>query len=88
MIIWDDEKYKKLKEKRNIDLTEIEQIILNKKYVTSLKNPSRPSQKLFIILYKNYIHVVPYIMDKSNNIILKTVYASRKFNKIYGGSGK
>ncbi len=88
MVIWDIDKYKKLKEERNIDLVEIEQIILNKKYITTLKNHSRPSQKLFIILYKNYIHAVPYIIDKNRNIILKTVYASRKFNKIYGGSGK
>lgn len=88
MIIWDDEKYVKLKEERNIDLVEIEQIVLNKKYITSLKNSSRTSQKLFIISYKNYIHVVPNIIDKNKNIILKTVYASRKFNKIYGGSGK
>jgi len=88
MIIWDDKKYKKLKEERNIDLVEVEQIILNRRYITSLKNPSRPSQKLFIINYKNYIHVVPYLIDANKNIILKTVYASRKFNKIYGGSGK
>ncbi len=88
MVIWDIDKYKKLKEERNIDLVEIEQIILNKKYIITLKNQSRPSQKLFIISYKNYIHVVPFIIDKNRNIILKTVYASRKFNRIYGGSGK
>ncbi len=86
MVIWDNDKYKKLKEERNTDLVEIEQIILTKKYITTLKNPSRPSQKLFIILYRNYIHVVPFIIDTNSNIILKTVYASRKFNRIYGGS--
>ncbi|MCF6334139.1 MAG: hypothetical protein L3J12_00155 [Spirochaetales bacterium] len=88
MVIWDNNKYRKLKEERNIDLVEIEQIILAKKYITTLKNQSRPSQKIFIILYKNYIHVVPYIIDQNRNIILKTAYASRKFNKIYGGSEK
>lgn len=88
MVIWDDEKYKKLKEDRDIDLYEIENIILNRKYITSLKNPSNPSQEIFIICYKGYIHVVPYIIDTANNIILKTAYASRKFNKIYGGSEK
>ena len=88
MIIWDNNKYKKLKEERDIDLYEIEQIILNKKYITTLKNPSNPLQKIFIIYYKDYIHVVPYIIDAANNIILKTAYASRKFNKIYGGSKK
>ncbi len=85
MIIWDDGKYEKLKEERGIDLFEIEQIILNKKFITSLKNPSRPTQKIFILSYKKYIHVVPYVIDADKNIVIKTAYASRKFNKIYGG---
>ncbi len=88
MIIWDNDKYNKLKEERNIDLVEIEQIILNKRYITILKNQSCPSQKIFILSYNNYIHAVPFIIDCNKNIVLKTVYASRKFNKIYGGFGK
>ena len=84
MIIWDNDKYKMLKDDRNIDLIDIEQIILDKKYITSLKNPSRPNQRIFIINYNNYIHAVPYIIDDNKNIIIKTAYASRKYNKIYG----
>jgi len=34
---------------------------------------------------KNYTHVVPFVIDENSNIILKTIYPSRKFHKIYGG---
>ena len=88
MSIWDEAKYNKLKEERDIDLNDIEQIILNKRYITSLKNPANSEQKIFIIKYKNYTHVVPYIIDKENNIVIKTVYASRKFHKKYGGKSE
>jgi len=60
-------------------------MILNKKYITILKNPSRPKQKMFILKYRNYIHCVPFLIDRDKDIILKTVYARRKFNRIYGG---
>ena len=80
MIIWDEKKYKILKEDRDIDLNEIEQIILNEEYITSLKNLSRDNQRIFVVDYKNYIHAVPYIIDNKENIIIKTVYASRKLN--------
>ena len=85
MILWDKEKYSKLKNDRDIHFLEIEKLILEKKYVTILENPTRPSQKIFVINYNNYIHIVPYVIDEDKNIILKTAYASRKFNKIYQG---
>ena len=85
MIKWNKDKYIKLKKERRIDLYEIEQMILNKKYITILKNPSRPKQKMFILKYRNYIHCVPFLIDRDKDIILKTVYARRKFNRIYGG---
>ena len=85
MIVWDEKKYRKLKKERGIDLSEIEQIILNKKYIKILKNSSRSDQKIFIIFYRDYIYAVPFIIDEKKNIIIKTAYPSRKFNKIYGG---
>ena len=35
--------------------------------------------------YRNYTYVIPFVIDKDKNIVLKTVYPSRKFHKIYGG---
>jgi len=32
------------------------------------------------------IHIVPFVIDNEENIVLKTVFPSRKFNKIYRGN--
>jgi len=60
-------------------------LILEKKYLAILKNPARIDQKIFIIPYQNYTYVVPFIIDSERNIILKTVFSSRKYHKLYGG---
>ena len=59
-------------------------LILEKKYLAILKNPSRNEQKIFIIPYLDYTYVVPFVVDNEKNLILKTVFPSRKFHKIYG----
>ncbi len=84
MIHWDEEKNNKLLLERNITFEEISEIILNKKYLDILENPSRPEQQIFIIEMKDYIYVVPFIIDEDENIFLKTAYPSRKFQKKYG----
>ena len=83
-ILWDEEKNSKLKKERHISFEEIELLILAKKYIEILKHPKRPSQRVFIIPIKGYIHAVPFLLDDDNNIILKTAFPSRKFHKIYG----
>ena len=83
MVIWDNEKYLKLSIERNIRLDEIEKIILKKEYIEIIKNKNYPNQFTFIILYNNYIHAVPFLMDSNKNIIIKTVFPSRKLNKLY-----
>jgi len=60
-------------------------LILEKKYLAILKNPSRTEQKIFIVSFQNYTYVVPFVIDNSQNIVLKTVFPSRKYHKIYGG---
>jgi hypothetical protein len=42
-------------------------------------------QKLFIIPYQGYTYAVRFIIDGEQNIILKTVFPSRKYHKLYGG---
>jgi len=85
MIIWDEEKNKKLKKQRNISFEDVTQLIIEGEYKDILENPSRKDQYLFIMTVKNYTHVVPFVIDENSNIILKTIYPSRKFHKIYGG---
>ena len=83
-ILWDNEKNQKLIAERGLSLEIFASLILKKKYWDILKNPSRPEQKIFVIPFREYTYVVPFIIDENQNIILKTVYPSRKFHKIYG----
>ena len=88
MIIYDDKKAQTLKLERNIDIDEIIELIIDKKYLDILEHPKRGIQQIFILLYKGYIHGVPFIIDKNDDIIIKTVFPSRNFHKIYKESLK
>jgi uncharacterized DUF497 family protein len=84
MIFWDDDKNSKLIAERNISFDEIAEIILKEEYLDILENPNRDDQMIFIIRVRGYIYAVPFLIDEDENIILKTAYPSRKFNRIYG----
>jgi len=84
-IIWDSDKNRKLLVERKLSLETFASLILEKKYCAILKNPSRKEQKIFIIPYQDYTYVVPFVIDNNQNIVLKTVFPSRKYHKIYGG---
>jgi len=84
-IIWDDKKNRKLILERGLSFDEIAELLFEKKYHSILKNTSRPEQKIFIVPYKDYTYVVPFIIDDNQNIVLKTVFPSRKYHKVYGG---
>ncbi len=86
MIIWDIEKNKKLKNERGISFEQVKKIILDKDYIDILENPTRETQDIFIININDYIHIVPFVIDDEENIVLKTVFPSKKFNKIYRGN--
>jgi len=59
-------------------------MIENHKYIDILDHPKLKNQNIFILKYNNYIHAVPFIIDINKNIIIKTIYPSRKFDKLYG----
>jgi uncharacterized DUF497 family protein len=84
-IIWDDEKNRKLILERGLSMEKCAELILAKKYHDALRNPSRPEQKIFVITFQDYTYVVPFIIDDSKKIVLKTVFPSRRYHKIYGG---
>ena len=83
-ILWDNEKNCKLIAERGLSLELFASLILEKKYLVVLKNPSRKDQKIFVIPYQDYTYAVPFVIDKEQNIILKTVFPSRKYHKLYG----
>jgi len=84
-VLWDNEKNQKLIKERGLSLETFASLILKEKYLAILKNPSRADQKIFVIPFQKYTYVVPFIIDDNQNIVLKTVFPSRKFHKIYGG---
>ena len=88
MIIWDENKDLKLKIGRNISFQEVSELILTNQYLDILEHPTKPEQKIFIIEIDNYVYAVPFIIDENSNIVLKTVYPSRKLHKKYRGDTK
>ena len=84
-IIWDEEKRRKLILERGLSLEKFAELVLEKKYHVVLRNPSRTEQKIFVIPFQDYTYVVPFTIDNKHNIVLKTVFPSRKYHKIYGG---
>jgi uncharacterized DUF497 family protein len=88
MIIWDENKDLKLKIERNISFQEVSELILTNQYLDILEHPTKPEQKIFIIEMDNYTYAVPFIIDENSNIVLKTVYPSRKLHKKYRGDTK
>jgi len=84
MIYWEEDKNNKLLSERNISFDEISEIILQEKYLDILENPNREDQMIFIVRLNDYIYVVPFIIDENENIIIKTAYPRRKYNKLYG----
>ena len=85
-IIWGEDKSAKLKAERGISLDEIAVLILQKQYVDVVKHPKRPGQWMFIMPTNAYIHVVPFVLDRNGDVVLKTAFPSREFHKRFGGS--
>ncbi len=63
---------------------EITDKILNGDYLEILENPTKENQQYFIMNINNYTWVVPFLINQSNQIVLKTAFPSRKFHKKYG----
>lgn len=84
-IIYDSGKADKLLKERGICLEEISGLLAAGEILGTIKNPARPGQRVFLLMYKGYVHAVPYINDEKGNYIIKTAYRTRKYNKIFGG---
>ncbi len=83
-ILWDDDKNRKLIIERGVSFEEAASCILEGKIIDIVKHLSRPGQFYFVITLNEYVHVVPFVLDKNKAIILKTIFPSRKYHKKYG----
>ena len=84
-IIWDKKKNEKLMLERNISFDEISQMIIDGKYLDIVENPVREGQMYFVMDMQEYTWIVPFLIDKEDNIVLKTAFQSRKYHRKYKG---
>ena len=83
-ILWDDEKNRKLISERGVGFEEIVSCIMNNEILDILKNPTRTGQYNLVVNLKNYTYAVPFLVSENEEVILKTIYPSRKLHKVYG----
>ena len=83
-ILWDDEKNRKLISERGVGFEEVVSCIMNNEVLDVLKNPTRIGQYNLIVNLKNYTYAVPFLVNENEEVILKTIYPSRKLHKLYG----
>jgi len=77
-IKWSPLKNEELKRTRGVSFEEI----INTKLIGIKKHPSRKDQNIMLFEYKEYVWVVPYVVEK-NYIFLKTLFPSRKYTREY-----
>jgi uncharacterized DUF497 family protein len=86
---WSDQKNRQLKRTRGVSFEEMVLCIHEGKLVTVLEHPNKtnyPNQRLYLVEHKKYIYVVPFVENESaQEIVLKTVYPSRRYTKRYLG---
>lgn len=86
MIRWNAEKALWLRRERNVDMTEVARLIENEQFLAIEKVPSQdnhPEQLMFVISLNNYAYCVPFVIEATGDIFIKTVFPSRKLNAKY-----
>ena len=77
-IRWNDLKNERLKRTRGVSFDEI----LESNYLGIWNHPNRLFQKVMLFERKGYIWMVPFVRE-GDEVFLKTLYASRKYTKLY-----
>lgn len=83
---WDEGKNKILKRERGVSFEDISFAIENGGLIMIDESPStknHPGQLSYVVLFKEYVYVVPYVKTANNKVFLKTIFPSRKLNKQY-----
>lgn len=88
---FNQEKDQLLKATRGVSFEDVINALEKRKLIRDKRNPSSKfsHQRIYVIEIKNYIYVVPYVVNKKRNeIFLKTIYSSRVLTKKYLQKGK
>lgn len=86
IFLFSPDKNIKLIEERNISFEEIIAAIENGHLLDVIEHPNSSkysNQKLYVVVVKQYVYLVPFIKDEKGNIFLKTIIPSRKAKKKY-----
>lgn len=82
---WNPEKNEWLKKERNISFEKVIFHLLRGDVWKIADHPDQKNysgQKIYFVVLKNYVYLVPYIIEK-DYIFLKTIIPSRKATKMY-----
>lgn len=86
MLKWNEDKAKKLKVEREIDIKKIAEIIERGDFVAIEKVKNQKDhldQMMFIVIVDGYAHCVPFVAEENGDIFLKTVFKSRAMQAQY-----
>lgn len=81
-IEFNEEKNKLLKETRWVCFEDVMVIIENWEIIDIIPNENYKNQQNLVIKINNYIYICPFIQTE-DTFFLKTLFPSRKHNKIY-----
>ncbi len=84
MIVWDEAKNQKLAAERGVRFEDIVAEIVSGRILDILEHRVRKTQKILVVELNGRIHAVPFLLDVDGNMILKTIYPSRKLQRLYG----
>ena len=87
---WNNEKNKKLREKRGVSFEEVTLAIEQGQLLDILEHHNKDkyeNQNIFVVKLHNYVWLVPFVEDE-NEVFLKTIIPSRKATKEYLRGGK
>jgi hypothetical protein len=79
-IKWNLLKSERLKKTRGASFEDI----LKGKLIGVKKHSKKMHQNIMLFEYKHYIWLVPYVVETSGDIFLKTLYPSHKYTKLFG----
>lgn len=85
---WSPEKNRKQIAERGISFEEVVSAIAHDGLLNELEHPNKsryPHQRLFVVRVRGYVYVVPFV-ETSEEVFLKTIYASRKMNRDHTAS--
>lgn len=82
--VWDEKKNIKLRKERNIDFEAIVDLIeLGDFKVFENISSNHDGQMIFVVKGEPYPYVVPFRNEENGDVLLITIFQSRKFKKLF-----